>query len=49
MTRFKNYLVVILGFAFAGAIGASFGRGTAQAVVSTLVSVVNPTTARYRA
>jgi len=41
MARFKNYLLVILGFAFAGAIGAAFGTGTAQAVVSTLVTAVN--------
>lgn len=44
MARFKNHLFVVLGFVFAGAIGAAFGTGTAQAVVSTLVSVVNPTT-----
>jgi hypothetical protein len=44
MARFKNYLLVALGFGFAGAIGAAFGTGTAQAVVSTLVSVVNPST-----
>jgi hypothetical protein len=41
MARFKNYLLVVIGFAFAGMIGAAFGSGTAQAVVSTLVSVVN--------
>jgi len=44
MGRFKNYLLVVLGFAFAGAIGAAFGTRTAQAVVATLVEVVNPTT-----
>jgi hypothetical protein len=44
MARFKSYLLVVIGFAFAGAIGVAFGTGTAQAVVSTLVSVVNPTT-----
>jgi len=44
MARFKNYLLVVLGFAFAGTIGAALGTRTAQAVVSTLVSVVNPTT-----
>jgi hypothetical protein len=43
MARFKNYLLVVIGFAVAGAIGAAFGTGTAQAVVSTLVTVVNPT------
>ena len=44
MVRFKNYLLVIVGFAVAGMIGAAFGTGTAQAVVATLVEVVNPTT-----
>jgi hypothetical protein len=44
MARFKNYLLVLVGFVVAGAIGAAFGTGTAQAVVSTLVSVVNPGT-----
>jgi len=32
---------VSLGFALAGAIGASFATGTAQAIVATLVQVVN--------
>jgi len=44
MARFKNYLLVVVGLGLAGAIGAAFGTGSAQAVVSTLVSVVNPTT-----
>jgi hypothetical protein len=44
MARFKNYLLVVIGFAVAGMIGAAFGTGTAQAVVSTLVSVLNPNT-----
>jgi len=44
MARFKNYLLVVMGFAVAGAIGAAFGTGTAQAVVATLVEVVNPNT-----
>jgi hypothetical protein len=44
MARFKNHLLVVLGFAFAGAIGVAFGTGTAQAIVATLVEVVNPTT-----
>jgi hypothetical protein len=43
MERLKNH-VVGLGFVVAGLIGAAFGTGTAQAVVSTLVSVVNPST-----
>jgi hypothetical protein len=44
MERIKKYLLVSLGFALAGMIGAAFGTGTAQAVVATLVEVVNPTT-----
>jgi hypothetical protein len=44
MARFKNHLLVVIGFAVAGMIGAACGTGTAQAVVSTLVSVVNPNT-----
>jgi len=44
MARFKNYLLVILGFAIAGAIGVAFSAGTARAVVATLVEVVNPST-----
>jgi hypothetical protein len=44
MSRIRTYLLVTIGFAFAGMIGAAFGTGTAQAVVSTLVSVVNPST-----
>jgi len=41
MARFKSYLLVVIGFAVAGAIGTAFGTGTAQAVVSTLVTIVN--------
>jgi len=41
MARFKNHLLVVIGFAVAGAIGAAFGTGAAQAVVSTLVTAVN--------
>jgi len=41
VARFKNYLLVVIGLAVAGIIGAAFGTGTARAVVSTLVSVVN--------
>jgi len=44
MTRFKNHLLVALSFVLACAIGAAFGTGSAQAVVSTLVSIVNPGT-----
>jgi len=44
MARFKNHLLVVLGFAIAGMIGAAFGTGTAQAVVSTLVTAVNTST-----
>lgn len=44
MPRFKKHLLVALGFGLAGAIGAAFGTGTAQAIVATLVEVVNPTT-----
>jgi len=44
MARFKSYLLVVIGFAVAGMIGAAFGTGTAQAIVATLVEVVNPTT-----
>jgi len=40
MARFKN-LLIALGFVLAGAIGVAFGTGTAQAVVATLVQVVN--------
>jgi len=43
MAAFKNHLLVVLGFTFAGMIGAAFGTHTAQAVVATLVEVVNPT------
>jgi hypothetical protein len=43
MARFKNHLLVVVGFAIAGMIGAAFGTGTAQAVVASLVEVVNPT------
>ena len=44
MSRIRTYLLVTIGFAFAGMIGAAFGTSTAQAVVATLVEVVNPTT-----
>jgi hypothetical protein len=44
MSRVKTYLLATLGFGLAGAIGAAFGTGTAQAVVASLVDVVNPTT-----
>jgi hypothetical protein len=44
MARFKNHLLVVVGFAIAGMIGAAFGTGTAQAVVASLVEVVNPGT-----
>ena len=44
MARFKNSLLVVVGFAIAGMIGAAFGTGTAQAVVASLVEVVNPST-----
>ena len=44
MSRVRTYLLVVVASALAGMIGAAFGTGTAQAVVSTLVSVVNPTT-----
>jgi hypothetical protein len=44
MARFKNYLLIAIGFALAGAIGAAFSTGTAQAIVAALVQVANPTT-----
>jgi len=44
MGRAKSYLLVALGFGLAGAIGAAFGTGTAQAVVASLVEIVNPAT-----
>jgi hypothetical protein len=44
LARFKKHLLVALGFALAGAIGTAFGTGKAQAIVATLVEVVNPTT-----
>jgi hypothetical protein len=44
MRSIKQYLLVTLGFGLAGAIGAAFGTGTAQAVVASLVEVVNPNT-----
>jgi hypothetical protein len=44
MSRIRTYLLVTIGFAFAGMIGAAFGTSTAQAVVAILVEVVNPTT-----
>jgi len=43
MSRIRTYLLVVTASILAGMIGAAFGTGTAQAVVSTLVSVVNPT------
>jgi len=43
MRSIKQYLLVTLGFGLAGMIGAAFGTGTAQAVVATLVEIVNPT------
>jgi len=42
MSRVRTYLLVVVASALAGMIGAAFGTGTAQAVVSTLVSVVTP-------
>jgi len=44
MSCIRTYLLVVIASVLAGMIGAAFGTGTAQAVVSTLVSVVNPTT-----
>src|SRR5271167_442612 len=44
MERFKKHLLVAIGFALAGMIGAAFGTGTAQAIVATLVQIVNTTT-----
>jgi len=44
MGRFKRHLFIVLGLALAGAIGAAFSTHTAQAVVATLVQVVNPAT-----
>jgi len=44
MRSIKQYLLVTFGFGLAGAIGAAFGTGTAQAVVASLVEVVNPST-----
>jgi len=44
MSRLRTYLLVVTASAIAGMIGAAFSTGTAQAVVSTLVSVVNPST-----
>lgn len=41
MERFKKYLLVTLGFACAGAIGVVCTSGTVQAVVASLVNVVN--------
>src|SRR5215469_10785283 len=43
MSRIRTYLLVAIASAVAGMIGAAFGTGTAQAVVATLVEVVNPT------
>jgi len=39
----KKCLLVSLGFGLAGAIGASFATGTAQAIVAALVQVANTT------
>jgi len=44
MSRVRTYLLVVIASGVAEMIGAAFGTGTAQAVVSTLVGVVNPTT-----
>jgi hypothetical protein len=44
MRRIRTYLLVTLGFGLAGAIGASFATGTAQAIVAALVQVANTTT-----
>ena len=44
MSRIRTYLLIVIASVLAGLIGAAFGSGTAQAVVSTLVSVVNPGT-----
>ena len=43
MARFKKHLLVVVGFAIAGLIGAAFGTGTAQAVVASLVQIANTT------
>jgi len=40
----KSHLLITLGFGLAGAIGAAFGTGTAQAVVASLVEIVNSAT-----
>jgi len=45
MSRLRKFLLVTLGVGLAGAIAAAFGTGTAQAVVASLVEIVNPTTA----
>jgi len=45
MSRTRRFLLVTLGLGLAGAIGAAFGAGTAQAVVASLVEIVNPATA----
>ena len=42
MKRFRTYLLVAIGFVVAGAIGAAFGTRRAEAVVATLVEIVNP-------
>jgi hypothetical protein len=41
MRRIRTYLLVTLGFGLAGAIGGAFASGTAQAIVATLVQIVN--------
>lgn len=43
MARFKKHLLVAIGFTLAGMIGAAFGTRTAEAVVATLVEMVNTT------
>jgi hypothetical protein len=48
MERLKKHLLVALGFAFAGMIGAAFGTKPAQAIVATLVEIVNPATSPVR-
>ena len=45
MSRMRKSLLVTVGVGLAGAIGAAFGTGVAQAVVASLVEIVNPTTA----
>jgi len=42
MSRIRTYLLVVIASALAGLIGAAIATGTAQAVVASLVEVVNP-------